>query len=617
MAIFTYLASVLLQSVHGTAFLVGGIVYLGYISLMVPAVPTQRSKDSQEEQPQSLRSALASRVPAMLWALFFVMLAVYLMLPSAQPAGNCPVESFLEEEPLYKPTTAEAPVMEGLSPLSLLEAAHVATDGGDDETGRVHLEACIAWHPAADETVSLAVLHAQLECHGERLEMGVSTRRESAAIASSAWRVVRAATEKLEEDRNMFTDIQVEWARIAHGCLRSHFNLATEAVRAQRNSAPQGKAGLAALEAVGSVGIPFKRSIAATELAVVSLGPFREKGTEEKEELQNLLSSARVSILNLVREARALVSEIRTSPADVKVLKQLECPVEALAKVEVHAVAEAEIEAKQNTHFGGQAQFALGEYWSERVVEKGAESASQDGWALDASGTYVPKGLLQAEEFLAAGAEAAIDDKAEKTEMRALRLYHHAKMLAKLHHDAAAEWRYRDAAVISLQFKRKKLAAHVLSRLGYLYVQRGRHQEALDALNQADAQGGNALTTYLRTTLLRKSGKLQSVEELRASDDALGEVAGQLPSKGLEEQRKALHVQVTFWRSAMEGSAWLCFNAQDVAHILICLFCKALFPPEPARAALPPSENSDATPAVSAKPSTPIKRHRRKWGAIR
>jgi len=305
-------------------------------------------------------------------------------------------------------------------------------------------------------------------------------------------------------------------------------------------------------------------------------------------------AAAAVAVLGLVREARAVVAELRIT-ASPEGLRQLKCPAEALAQAEALAVEEAGHQAKQKSEFRHKALFALGEYWSEKVVEESVEPRADEKWVLEAkaSGSYVPADIAYAESLLAAGAAADGDDKADRMAMRALRFYQHAKLLAKRHHDSAAEWRYRAAAAISVRYKRKKLAAHSLSRLAYLFIQRTRHADALKVIEEAKAQGGNALTMFLETMLLRSSGSLLTDRELRASDDILVAVAGKLPSKTLEAERKALHNAGHFWRHVAVTDIWQCFRAENVAHLLICVICRLLFKTDNPAAANRNSERQD------------------------
>merc|ERR1719207_135289 len=80
----------LMQTFHGTAFLLGGLAYLGYISLMVPATSPQQSSSSKEADDESTQSRKQSalnleRLPWPLLSLLFLTLTCYFMvLPPAE-----------------------------------------------------------------------------------------------------------------------------------------------------------------------------------------------------------------------------------------------------------------------------------------------------------------------------------------------------------------------------------------------------------------------------------------------------------------------------------------------------------------------------------------------------
>jgi len=600
-----------MQTFHGTAFLLGGLAYLGYISLMVPATSPQQSSSSKEADDESTQSRKQSalnleRLPWPLLSLLFLTLTCYFMV---LPPAEEPCLGAIKDLPLEPGVVAGDSDLEGATPAELLEAAHAAIDLGDDETGRVHLELCVMWaNNSSDNTsaVSLTELKAQLECHSELLDQGIISAERAAAIASSGRRILSVSEERHTEDPRVFEDMQVDWAKVSHGWLQVQFDAATQAIRSHKSISRESIASggfedaeirakatknaghaIKALEVAGATALPLESAFSSSNTALEVMRSRQLKSDErEVAEILKRRAAAAVAILGLVREAKFAVSELRRT-ASPEVLRRLRCPSEALARAEALAVAEANSQAKQKSEFRHKALFALGEYWSEKVVEESAEPRADEKWVLEAkaSGSYVPADLAYAESLLAAGAAADGDDKADRMAMRALRLYQHAKLLAKRHHDAAAEWRYRAAAALSLRYKRKKLAAHSLSRLAYLFVQRSRYSDALKVLKEAKAHGGNALTMFLETMLLRSSGSLLTNRALRESDDILVVVAGKLPSKTLEAEREALHRAGQFWRNVAATDVWQCFQAENVAHFLICVICRLLFKTEHAAAA--------------------------------
>jgi hypothetical protein len=605
MSIFISLATNLMQSFHGAAFLVGGLAYLGYISLMVPAMnPESSSKEDagNDNPPPKQRPLIRERLPWPLLSLFCLTLACYLMvLPPAEE--QCPGE--VEASPLEPVEPVGDP--EGATPEQLVQDAHAAIDLGDDETGRVHLELCVAWVANDTSAVPLAELRAQLECHGELLEQGLASAKRAAAIASSGRRILAAAQRRSSEDPGILTDMHVEWARVSHGWLEVQYEVATQAIRSQKSISRQyseesrgpdiddtakkstqaANVAIHALVAAGATASPLKSALSSSNIALeVMKSRSIDGNVRQIAQLLKKRAASAVAVLGLVREARAVAAELR-SIGSPEVLRKLRCPSEALARAEALAVEEATRQAKQKSDFRHKALFALGEYWSEKVVEESAEPRADEKWVLEekASGAYIPADVAYAESLLAAGAATDGDDKADRQAMRALRFYQHAKLLAKRHHDAAAEWRYRAAAAIAVRYKRRKLAAHSLSRLAYLFIQRSKHADALKVLEEAKAHGGNALSMFLETMLLRSSGSLMTDKSLRASDDILVAVAGKLPSKALEAEREALHRAGNFWRSVAATDVWRCFQAENVAHLLICVICRLLFRTDPPVAA--------------------------------
>merc|ERR1719210_156870 len=125
-------------------------------------------------------------------------------------------------------------------------------------------------------------------------------------------------------------------------------------------------------------------------------------------------------------------------------------------------------------------------------------------------------------------------DQLERAAVRALRLYQHAKYLASNHHDAAAELRYRAAAELAAANHRSKLAAHAMTRLSYFLTLRGRHEEALNATQEALNHTEDPLAVLLQVRLRRRLGELKTDAELSLAEEQLGEIVGQLPSETLE-----------------------------------------------------------------------------------
>jgi hypothetical protein len=199
-------------------------------------------------------------------------------------------------------------------------------------------------------------------------------------------------------------------------------------------------------------------------------------------------------------------------------------------------------------------------------------------WSEDARGFHAPAELVNAEALLLQGEEASSGtERGDRGATRALRLYQHGKLLALKHHDDAAEWRYREAAEIAATFRRAKLAAHALGRLGYFLSLRGRKIEALEVINKAVSHAEDPLATYMQASLRRSLGELRGTEEIRHAEKQLGAVAGQLPSKTLEEQRAAAHAEVRWWGVVNVEGLHTCLKAWDASYFLICVLSGLIF----------------------------------------
>merc|ERR1719487_2317824 len=114
--------------------------------------------------------------------------------------------------------------------------------------------------------------------------------------------------------------------------------------------------------------------------------------------------------------------------------------------------------------------------------------------------------MREAEDLLVAAEDAPEEMWKEKTAVRSLRLYHHAKWLAERGHSAAAEFRFHEAAALARRSRRSVLASHALGRLGYFLLQWRRPAEAKEVLAEAERLNGktNPLATYLHGVLLRE-----------------------------------------------------------------------------------------------------------------
>eukprot|EP00929_Paragymnodinium_shiwhaense_P078042 TRINITY_DN40369_c0_g1_i1.p1 TRINITY_DN40369_c0_g1~~TRINITY_DN40369_c0_g1_i1.p1 ORF type:complete len:612 (+),score=128.44 TRINITY_DN40369_c0_g1_i1:117-1952(+) len=316
-------------------------------------------------------------------------------------------------------------------------------------------------------------------------------------------------------------------------------------------------------------------------------------------------AAACVCMLETLQEARLLAAAL--PPNDNLVQQATTCEPDMLKPLEAVVISEAEKVREDPS-----VTFALGLYWSEIGVastpaplfglEQLAGAGHEAGWAEDASGgssKRVPAALARAEELLKLGEEATADEttRADRGATRALRLYQHAKNLALLHHDDAAEIRYLAAAQAAAANQRAKLASHSLTRLSYFLSLRGRHQKALNVARQALLHGYDPLAAYLQVTIRRVLGELRTAEDVAEAEAVVNAVAGQLPSKALEEQRAAFQEEFWLWRRAAMEDAGSCLALHDVARVLLCYVGRLVFEPSsaPPIVVLPEAQDSSIT----------------------
>jgi hypothetical protein len=314
-------------------------------------------------------------------------------------------------------------------------------------------------------------------------------------------------------------------------------------------------------------------------------------GAEMLDELRRQRADTTVCMLEAVKDARFLAMDVPRS--DPLVQQAMSCERPPFATLEELVVTEAERIADDTV------RFALGLYWSEVGVQSAANvplfgtppplfdgtAESSPAWTSDESGGNshrVPAAFVRAEALLLQGQRASVDDqvRAERGAMRALRLYQHAKSLALVHHDAAAETRYVAAAEAAASHNRTRLAAHSLTRLSYFLSLRADQRRALDFATRALRYDSDPLAEYLEVTLKRSLGLLRTAAEVVAAEKVLETVAGQLPSKLLEDQREEAHKELMAWRKlAAEDGIAACAAVGDAARFLLCAACRLLFGP--------------------------------------
>eukprot|EP00746_Dinoflagellata_sp_MGD_P166323 gnl/MRDRNA2_/MRDRNA2_96131_c0_seq1.p1 gnl/MRDRNA2_/MRDRNA2_96131_c0~~gnl/MRDRNA2_/MRDRNA2_96131_c0_seq1.p1 ORF type:complete len:329 (-),score=64.10 gnl/MRDRNA2_/MRDRNA2_96131_c0_seq1:216-1202(-) len=222
-------------------------------------------------------------------------------------------------------------------------------------------------------------------------------------------------------------------------------------------------------------------------------------------------------------------------------------------------------------------RFAKGETDSSRFVDSGDAAYSwSEGWVQDPLGVgAVPSEMARAEELLTAAEAAPEQIWKEKTAVRSLRMYHHARWLAERGHAASAEVRFHEAAALAKRSRRSILASHALGRLGYFLLQWCRRDEAKIVLREAEQlnKKSNPLATYLLGVILRKEAVNtwnSDPDKLHIAEEKIL-VAQSQPSDELEAERIQMVQDIHFWRAAAEDP-WKCVEARDVAHMVICVF---------------------------------------------
>eukprot|EP00928_Gymnodinium_smaydae_P009314 TRINITY_DN13466_c0_g1_i1.p1 TRINITY_DN13466_c0_g1~~TRINITY_DN13466_c0_g1_i1.p1 ORF type:complete len:408 (-),score=81.31 TRINITY_DN13466_c0_g1_i1:114-1220(-) len=230
--------------------------------------------------------------------------------------------------------------------------------------------------------------------------------------------------------------------------------------------------------------------------------------------------------------------------------------------------ADGSVEAAGAADAKWEAQFKYGVQHSKMALEVTASAE----WVMDSkfSNAAVPVQILHAEELLHAGVSGAPEKvRNEKVAEQALRLYYHAKWLAERNYMRAAEWRYREAATLAKNCRRRVLASHALSRLGYFLMYWNRREEAREVLAESERLNtkSNALAPFLIGVLDRQVTD-GDTEKLRAAEDRILSAAEQ-PSQELENDHRQLVREIKYWRQA-EESARHCMDTQNFAHVLIC-----------------------------------------------
>lgn len=591
----------ILRSAHGTAFLIGATSYLAYSFFFSVRVSSQsqRAKGAGrlQKQDQQKKEPNTFAVIATAGAAIVAIAAVSLWVPNLN--DKC---QELQERHTHEATLG-ALVGEANSraqnessdeiatrPSTLLGQAREALDlYHDNSIARSALHQCIQWAPEAssDQLADADEMQAQLQCYSALIEPSMQSS-VAVDLLSQSRHVYERLREQSNSDGEIWNSTQVEWAKITHAALQNQCGNIGAEMRSLRkdvkNKQLNLKAAISALQTLAALRKPFVEVLQATRQSAQVLRPLAAEGSfsvvEELEELRDTRVASRICMLQCLHEARGLARVLPESSEHVQ--KAVDCDPEMMVQIEALILQQAEQEPD------AAAATTLGEYWSEIGISGQAatffgSSHREPSWVQDSAGLYAPEHLVKGELLMKNGEEGSLSsERFDRGASRALRLYQHAKFLALKHHDAAAEWRYRASADVAAANHREKLAAHALTRLGYFLILRGRQNEAVDIIKEALDYFEDPLGLYLQATLRRSLGKLQTAHEIQEVEDQVAAVQGQLPSKALEDQRTATHIELQFWREAANGSLLTCLSAQDAAKFFICVFCGLFLKSPPA-----------------------------------
>jgi len=447
------------------------------------------------------------------------------------------------------------------------------------DTPQVSIETCKSMQ-ITEETLAAQQLMSQLQCYGNLVENSQSPRAHAAEVLAASRKLMTVLHGHAKENRETWISAQVQWARITYSTVQSQCSTANSELRAlQRSKSAPAKVVITALHKLKKLENPLKEAISAARQGSASFKSDALAQTPIFDEMFDLHESqvaTSTCMLEAIQEARTLATALPRSAAHVRTA--LQCSGDMLASLESLVIKMSkELQSAGTT-------FALGMYLSEQVVAAqpwvpffGTRDTSTH-WVAGGGDVHVPQDIALAEDLLLQGEELTSGLlQGDRAAARALRLYQHAKHLALLHHDAASEWRYREAARVAVVHRRPKLASHSLTRLGFFLSLRGRTDEAQDAVMEALHHFEDPLAQYLHVSLRRSVGALTTDAEVRAAENVLGSVAGRLPSKLLEEQRAQDHEEFLWWGRVADGGLRVCFAAQDAAQFLICMLCGFVF----------------------------------------
>jgi len=292
----------LLNSIHGAAFILGATLYLGYSILPTmrlwvstffhnfsmklrskaedPATPpppqsVPHGQPTEAELHSGLHRQVTRRDVAagIALAAIFVGLALSVRPASMEPSNvTCPLDLELAPEAV-QPSPSAVSVgglqedsdgsdalnrlkfrskfmrrmtppseSETAAPTELLAKARATIDKMLDLSS---LQACIAWAPPATGA-DVTELYAQLECNGELLKSGATMREAASVLLARARQLVALIRVHSNVTTPTWESAQVEWARISHGAFQLNCKAVTDELQTSRRGKTSGSAPQAA-----------------------------------------------------------------------------------------------------------------------------------------------------------------------------------------------------------------------------------------------------------------------------------------------------------------------------------------------------------------------------------
>lgn len=342
---------------------------------------------------------------------------------------------------------------------------------------------------------------------------------------------------------------------------------------------------LAAVHDFASFEGPFKLAFTAMRTGIAALGPIAASGAwgaeEDLADMAELRSTLRVRLIAAMNAARGITAALPSDSASFQTAAGCVPNSNLLAGLESMAIEEAE------EHEEPHVMFQLGVYLSSVCTTKvqvpffGRSCEAKYGWTPGVGGWSVPPIIAQAESLLANAERLTLDtdDRQARARVRVNRIAQHAWMLARLHHDSAAEYRYRMASQISASYKFGYEAAASLSRLARLFFHRSRREEALaTAIEALRHKSDDPTALFLRASMRATLGKLQTDVEAREVAAELRALEGRLPDPTIERKRAEQYAAMAEWEAVADSGPIACLGFGDAARTVLCLLLKLALP---------------------------------------